>query len=61
MLLNNSAGAEVLCEVKSDLSTIEEGRFKLKNRHCKTFKLVRFCILLTYLRVEYRQAEVQTL
>lgn len=39
-------GVRVLCEVKSDLSTVDEKKFKMKNRHWWQFKQ-------KYMRVDY--------
>jgi hypothetical protein len=39
-------GVRVLCEVKSDLSTVDEKKFKMKNRHWWQFKQ-------QYMRVDY--------
>lgn len=39
-------GVKVLCEVKSDLSTVDETKFKMKNRHWWQFKE-------KYMRVDY--------
>ncbi|TLD35794.1 hypothetical protein E2P81_ATG02097 [Venturia nashicola] len=39
-------GVKILCEVKSDLSTVDETKFKVKNRHWWNFKE-------KYMRVDY--------
>jgi hypothetical protein len=44
--LRVSPGVKVLCEVKSDLSTVDENKFKRKNRHWWQFKQ-------EYMRVDY--------